>query len=245
MQAWQERTHLLIGDEGIERLQRAHVLIAGLGGVGGAAAETLARAGVGRLTIADADTISPTNINRQLLATHDTIGQEKALVAKERLLAINPQLELEVLSEFLRDDRLIEVVRMHPYSAIIDAIDTLSPKIYLIKTALEAGVPLVSSMGAAGKLDHSKVRTGNFWKVEGCHLARTLRKRFRRMGIKGNFTAVYSTELVDPSAVVHCEEEQNKKSRVGVISYLPNLFGVMAAAQVIQDILEGKQEAEG
>ncbi|PIE84144.1 MAG: tRNA threonylcarbamoyladenosine dehydratase [Bacteroidia bacterium] len=242
MQAWQERTQLLIGDEGIARLRQAHVLVAGLGGVGGAAAETLARAGVGRLTIADADTISVTNINRQLLATHRNIGQQKARVAGERLLSINPRLELEALDEFLRDDRLIEVVRMHPYSAIIDAIDTLSPKIYLIKTALETGVPLVSSMGAAGKLDHSQVRTGPFWGVEGCHLARTLRKRFRRMGVLGDFTAVYSTELADPAAVVHCEEEQNKKSRVGVISYLPNLFGVMAGAHVVQTILRGAEQ---
>lgn len=235
MEGWQERTSLLLGEQEVQRLAEAHVLVVGLGGVGGAAVEMLARAGVGRLTLVDMDVVNPTNVNRQLLATHSVVGQPKTEVAYQRLLDINPSIQVTVLREFLRDDRLLEVIRAG-YDGIIDAIDTLSPKVFLIKTAVETGVPFVTSLGAGGKTDHNLVRTGSFWKVENCRLGSVLRKRLRKLGLAQDFAAVYSTEKAREGSVVHCEEEQNKKSRVGVISYMPNLFGCMAAAELLRQL---------
>ncbi len=236
MAHWQERTSLLLGEAALRRLSNAHVLVVGLGGVGGMAAEMLARAGVGRLTLVDMDEVHETNLNRQVLATRSSLGLAKGEAARNRLLDINPDVELRVLAEFLRDERLIEVVASG-FDGIVDAIDTLSPKVYLIKTASELGVPFVTALGAGGKTDPNQVRVGSFWRVENCHLGRVLRKRLRKLGVNGSITAVYSTERAREGAVVHCEEEQNKKSRVGVISYMPNLFGCMVAGEIIRQIL--------
>ncbi len=239
---WQERTELLVGSEQVERLAQAHVLVVGLGGVGGAAAEMLARAGVGKLTLVDADRIHPTNINRQILALHSNIGVLKVDVAAKRLKDINPSIEIEALPIYL-EGATLDALIAQPFDTIIDAIDTISPKVFLIKKALEVGTPLISSMGAGAKFDPNAVCVGSFWKSNYCHLARTIRRRLRRLHIEGleekDFLAVYSTELCDPSALEAVEGEANKKTRAGVISYIPNLFGCIAAGTAIESILGG------
>ena len=145
---WTERTRLLLGDERVEELRACHVLLVGLGGVGGMAAEMLVRGGIGRMTIVDADTIQPSNINRQIVATQSHLGEAKAFVLADRLRDINPDLELEVIQEFLRDDRMVELLARHPYDFVVDAIDSLSPKVHLIALARQNDLPIVSSMGA-------------------------------------------------------------------------------------------------
>lgn len=227
----------MLGAHDIAKLQAAHVLVVGLGGVGGMAAEMLARAGVGTLTLIDADSINESNINRQIMALHSTIGKAKVEVTAQRLRDINPEIALHPHALFLRD-QILEEYAQREYSAVIDAIDTLSPKMFLIITASRAGNAVVSAMGAGGRLDPRYIRIGNFWEAQGCHLARSLRKRFRRIGFDLPFSAVYSTEPAIKEAVIEYEGEPNKKSRTGVISYMPNLFGSYAAAEAIRIILE-------
>ena len=237
---WQERTQLLLGTEALKRLAEAHVLVAGLGGVGGIAAEMLARAGVGKLTLVDADRVHPSNINRQILATHATVGELKVEVAAHRLRDINPNIEVHALPIYLEGEELDRLVSQ-PYHTIIDAIDTITPKVHLIKTALLRGTPLISSMGAGAKYDPNAVRIGSFWQSNYCHLARTIRRRLRKLRIpeleSHDFLAVYSTELCDPSGFEQVADEQNKKTRAGIVSYIPNLFGCMAAGAAIQQLL--------
>ena len=237
---WQERTALLLGEKQLERLAQSHLLVVGLGGVGGAAAEMLARSGIGQLTLVDADRIHPTNINRQILALHSNIGELKVEVAERRIKEINPSIEVNALPIYLQGDALDSLISQ-PFDAIVDAIDTISPKVFLIKKALEVGTPLISSMGAGAKFDPNAVRIGSFWKSNYCHLARTIRRRLRLLHIDGleerDFLAVYSTEICSPEAFETIEGEQNKKTRAGVISYIPNLFGCMAAGAAINAIL--------
>ena len=240
---WQARTELLVGAEGVALLREAHVLVVGLGGVGAMAAEVLARAGVGSMTIADGDRVQPTNLNRQLVALHSTLGRSKAEAMAQRLLDINPELKVRVVGEFLKGQLLVDLVR-EPYSVVVDAIDTLSPKVFLIVEAVGAGNRVVSAMGCGGKLDVSQVQTGSFWSVQNCRLASTMRKRMRHLGFKADFRAVYSTELSKAESVVHCEEEQNRKSRVGVIAYMPLLFGTLLAAEAVRIVLGEVKEKE-
>ena len=161
---WQARTELLVGAEGVALLREARVLVVGLGGVGAMAAEVLARAGVGSMTIADGDRVQPTNLNRQLVALHSTLGHSKAEEMAKRLLDINPELKVRVVGEFLKGQPLVDLAR-EPYSVVVDAIDTLSPKVFLIVEAVRAGNQVVSAMGCGGKLDVSQVQTGSFWSV--------------------------------------------------------------------------------
>lgn len=227
---------MLIKTENLEKLRASHVFIAGLGGVGAYAAEMLCRAGVGRLSIADGDRVNPSNRNRQLLALESTHGKRKASLMAERLLDINPELQLTVFDEFLRDERTDEILGQ-PYDYVVDAIDTLSPKIFLIKSAVKLGLPLVSSMGAGGKLDPSKVMVADFSNTYHCNLARILRKRLRRLGVSGGFKAVFSAELVDEEAITPVENEPNKKTTVGTISYMPAIFGCVCASVVIRELM--------
>lgn len=236
MDNWLERTALLLGDEKLAMLRRAHVLVVGLGGVGAYAAEMIARAGVGRMTIADADTVSLTNINRQLVALHSTVGQPKAEVLAERLHDINPELELTVLNRFIRDEATYSLLDAAPYDYVVDAIDTLSPKLALILAALERGLPLVSSMGAGAKTDPTQLEIADISKTHHCPLAHMLRKRLHKAGVRRGFRAVFSPEPMREGAMILCEE-QNKKSNVGTISYLPALFGIGCASVVIRGII--------
>ncbi len=231
---WNERTALLLGDEAVARLARAHVAVVGLGGVGGAAAEMLARAGVGRLTLVDSDTVADTNRNRQFCALVSTVGKPKTEVVAARLRDIHPALELREVREFLCEENVAALLEPRP-DAVVDAIDTLSPKIALIQYCLKAGIPLVSSMGSGAKRDATAVRIADISRTRQCPLAHMLRKRLHKLGIREGFQAVYSEEVPVAEAVV-MEEGRNKKSNVGTISYLPTVFGCACAQAVINQL---------
>ena len=233
---WLERTELLLGAEKLEKLRAAHVLVVGLGGVGAYAAEMIVRAGVGRMTVADADTVNPTNINRQLVALHSTVGRPKAEVLAERLRDINPEIELTVVSRYIKDEETDLLLDAAKYDYAVDAIDTLSPKLALIKGALDRSLPLVSSMGAGAKTDPTKMEIADISKTHHCPLAHMLRKRLHKIGVRSGFRAVYSPEPMREGALILCEE-QNKKSNVGTISYIPALFGIGCASVVIRGLI--------
>ncbi|MDR1171921.1 MAG: tRNA threonylcarbamoyladenosine dehydratase [Bacteroidales bacterium] len=225
---------MLIHAENLEKLRSAHVLVVGLGGVGAYAAEMLCRAGIGKLTIVDGDTVQPSNRNRQLLALYSNEGRPKTEVMAERLRDINPDIQLETVSEFIRDEYLMEIAG-RPYDYMVDAIDTLSPKVYLLYCALENRQRIVSSMGAGGKLDPLQIRVDDLSKTFNCRLAHVLRKRLRKLGVTTGIKAVFSTEQADKESVVPCDE-QNKKSVAGTISYLPAMFGCVCASVVVRDL---------
>ena len=231
---WKQRTRLLLGEEKMERLQQAHVLVVGLGGVGAYAAEMIGRAGVGRMTIVDADTVQPTNINRQLPALHSTMGREKAEVLAARFKDINPDIQLTVLPVFLKDDNIPELLDAARYDFVVDAIDTLAPKCYLITEALKRHIKIVSSMGAGAKSDITQIRFADIWDTYHCGLSKAVRKRLQKLGIKRKLPVVFSTEQADPKAVLLTEDEQNKKSTCGTVSYMPAVFGCYLAEYVIK-----------
>ena len=234
---WLERTSLLLGDEKLKKLQNSNILVVGLGGVGAYAAEMIARSGVGRMTIADADTVSPTNINRQLIALHSTIGKEKSELMADRLRDINPEIELTVVNRFIKDDETDALLDSDKFDYVVDAIDTLSPKLALIKGSLDRNIPLVSSMGAGAKTDPTKMEICDIAKTHHCPLAHMLRKRLHKIGIRSGFRAVFSPEPVREGAMILCEE-QNKKSNTGTISYIPALFGIGCASVVIRGLID-------
>ncbi|MBO5188867.1 MAG: tRNA threonylcarbamoyladenosine dehydratase [Alistipes sp.] len=233
---WLERTELLLGEEKLATLRKAHVLVVGLGGVGAYAAEMIARAGVGRMTLADADTVGLTNINRQLLALHSTVGRPKAEVLAERLRDINPAIELTVVNRYIKDEETYTLLDAARYDYVVDCIDTLSPKLALIAAALERKMPLVSSMGAGAKVDPTQLEIKDISKTHHCPLAHMLRKRLHKIGIYKGFRAVFSPEPIREGAMI-LSEEQNKKSQVGTISYIPALFGIGCASVVIRDLI--------
>lgn len=236
MNNWLERTELLLGDEKLALLRNANVLVVGVGGVGAYAAEMIARAGVGRMTIADADMVSPSNINRQLVALHSTIGQQKCDILAGRLRDINPELKLNIVNRFIKDSETDALLDSDKFDYVVDAIDTLSPKLALIKGALDRSIPIVSSMGAGAKTDPTLMEIKDIAKTHHCPLAHMLRKRLHKIGIKRGFWAVFSPEPVREGAMILCEE-QNKKSNVGTISYIPALFGIGCASVVIRDLV--------
>lgn len=226
---------MLVGREGIDRLRAATVMVVGVGGVGGYAAEMLVRAGVGHLVIVDSDEVGLTNINRQLLALHSTVGRSKVEVLRERLMDINPELEIRVVATYVHEDNMVQVFGDAPVDMVVDAIDTLSPKIALIQYCLSHGIPLVSSMGAGAKVDATAVRIADISKTYQCPLAHMLRKRLHKLGIHSGFQAVFSAELPHRESLV-LEESRNKKSQVGTMSYMPAVFGCACAQAVITRI---------
>lgn len=234
MENWKQRTELLLGEDKMTRLRNAHVLVVGLGGVGAYAAEMICRAGVGRMTIVDADTVQPTNLNRQLPALHSTLGMTKASVLEVRFKDINPDLELKVLPVFLKDENIPELLDADTYDFIVDAIDTLSPKCYLIYHALQRRIKIVSSMGAGAKSDITQVRFSDLWDTYHCGLSKAVRKRLQKMGVKRKVPVVFSTEQADPKAVLLTDDEMNKKSTCGTVSYMPAVFGCYLAEYVIK-----------
>jgi len=238
---WQSRTELLLGEEALERIAHAHVLCVGLGGVGGIATELLARTAVGRLTIVDGDVVEDSNRNRQLIATTHTVGQSKAEAMAERLLSINPALDLQVRNEFLKDDNLEALLDAAPYDCVLDAIDTLAPKVHLIAGCLNRNLPVVSSMGSGARKNPECVRCADLDKTFNCTLAKAVRQQLHRLGLKGTgCRAVFSTEPPIRQAVFDPQiMENNKRSVLGTISYMPTLFGCHCAAEVLR-LLSGR-----
>lgn len=240
---WLERAELLLGNEKINQLKNTTIAVVGLGGVGAYAAEMLVRAGVGRMIIADADVVTPTNKNRQLLALESTMGLPKVIMMYNRLKDINPDIELITIGEYITLENVESLLTVENVKIdyIVDAIDTLSPKISLIQFALASSIKIVSSMGAGAKTDATKIKIKDISKSFNCPLAYMLRKRLRKVGISKGFRVVFSEELPDGDAIVPVEE-LNKKSMVGTISYLPPVFGCICAQAVLEDLLSLNQK---
>lgn len=236
---WMSRTQLMLGDEPIELLMSKNVLVVGLGGVGGICAEMIARAGVGKMTIVDADTVDLSNTNRQIPALHSTAGKLKAEVMAERIKDINPNIDLTVLTIYIKEEETIQILESQNFDYAVDCIDTLSPKVYFIKACLDRKIPIVSSLGAGGKLDPSQVMITDISKTHECNLARYVRKKLHAMGIQKGLTVVFSPEKVDQSRVFETEKAFPKKSIIGTISYMPAIFGCTVASVVIRGLITG------
>ncbi len=234
---WFERTIQLLGREGFERLQKSHVLVIGLGGVGSNAAEHLVRSGIGNITVVDSDIVQLSNINRQLQALHSTVGEKKAHVLAKRLLDINPKLNITVDDRFMDEEEIVRVLDLTSYEYIVDAIDTLTPKVLLLYHAMDRGFRIVSSMGTGGKLNPTLVRIGDISETYGDKFARQLRKRLHRLGIYSGFKAVFSPEPTNPKALIFVNE-RNKKTTLGTISFIPAIFGLYCAYTVVNDLLK-------
>lgn len=239
---WLSRTKLLLTDESVEKLKQSHVLVVGLGGVGGYAAEMICRAGVGKMTIVDGDFVNATNRNRQLIALMSNEGMSKARVMGDRLLDINSDLELEVIADFVKNEKIVELLENN-YDYVVDAIDTLSPKCFLLKHCVDRGLKVVSSMGAGGKMDPTKVEVCDISKSHSDRLASAVRKRLSRLEIRKGITVVFSSEMVDKSAIVFTEGEEHKLTTVGTVSYMPPIFGIFCSSVVIKHLADyGKDQ---
>lgn len=234
--SWLSRSALLLGDEGIEKLQSKHVLVVGLGGVGSFAAEFICRSGIGEITIVDGDVVDPSNRNRQLPALATNHGVSKAQIMKERLLAINPALKLHVINSFLTPEMCRELFSI-PYDYVMDCIDSIMPKITLLSSALENSVPIVSSMGAGGKMDPTRLRITFLPDTYQCVFASYIRKRLRKLPNLGKVKAVFSTEQMDKNSLIMTDGSNFKRSAYGTVSYLPAAFGGACASVVIRDLL--------
>lgn len=238
---WLQRAELLVKEEGIERLKSANILIVGLGGVGSFVAEFLVRSGIGNLTIVDGDIVDITNINRQLPALNSTIGKNKTDVVAERILDINPEINLKKINEFLEPERMEEILTQEKFDYVLDCIDSLSPKLALIITCKRKKIKLVSAMGAGGKTDPSKVMVRDISKTNNCFLAKQIRKKLKKEQIHKGFRCVFSTEIQDENSLKMTDGSNYKKSFYGTISYMPAIFGLYAAAEVIRFLLKKEQ----
>ena len=235
---WMSRTQLLLGDEKIEKLMSKNVLVVGLGGVGGICAEMIARAGVGKMTIIDADTVDVSNTNRQIPALHSTSGKLKSEVMAERLKDINPNLDLTMLSVFIQEEITIDLLETNRFDYAVDCIDTLSPKVHFIKACLDRKIPIVSSLGAGGKVDPAQVVITDISKTHQCNLAKYVRKKLHEVGIRTGLKVVFSAEPVEQERIIVTEKAFPKKSIIGTVSYMPAIFGCMVASVVIRDLFE-------
>jgi tRNA A37 threonylcarbamoyladenosine dehydratase len=236
--AWLERTQLLIGEEQLIQLNRSSVLIVGLGGVGSYAAEFVCRAGVGNITIVDGDVVDVTNKNRQLPALSSTVGKSKAAIMAERMIDINPNLKLTVIDTFQRPEDTSAMISENRYDYVMDCIDSISPKIYLIRSCVEHKQRFISSMGAGGKTDPSAVTVGDVSESYNCPFARLVRKRLHRQGIYRGFKVVYNHGPLYRNSLKLTDGSNFKKSFYGTISFMPALFGLRMAAEVINDLRE-------
>lgn len=234
---WLSRTELLIGNEKLQKLLNAHVLVVGMGGVGSFAAEFICRSGVGRMTIVDGDVVDPSNRNRQLPALATTHGQSKADVMAERLLAINPDLQLTVIKEFITPEKAADILAAE-YDYVVDAIDSITPKLTFIKTALERNIKIVSSMGAGAKLDPTRLQVVDISKTYNCPFAQYIRKRLKELKIRKGLKVVFSPEEPIRESLMMTDGSNFKKSAYGTISYLPATFGSVCASVVIRDLIE-------
>lgn len=235
IEGWDSRTESLLGPEGMARLRNSRVFIAGVGGVGGYAAEMLARSGVGHLTLVDSDTVSVSNLNRQLIATIPNIGKLKTRLFRERFEEINPALEVTAVPEFLTPENIGSLLSARCYDFVIDAIDTVAPKVALITHCLRHGIPVISSMGAGGRRDLSKVGYADVWETREDGLARAVRQRLKKAGLRCPLKVVASSEAPKASAVIELDE-RNKRSSYGTLPTVPALFGIYLAAYVIEKL---------
>ncbi|MFM2155358.1 MAG: hypothetical protein RL516_107 [Bacteroidota bacterium] len=231
--SWLSRTELLIGKEKLQELEHKHVLVIGLGGVGSYAAEFIARGGVGQMTIVDGDVVDPTNRNRQLPALATNHGEPKALIMKERLLSINPDLKLRVVQSFIMPEMVEELLSIK-YDYVIEAIDSITPKIMVLITAYAKQQNIVSSMGAGGKFDPTRLRVTDISETHTCRLAKYVRKRLHRKGVFTGIKAVFSDEHIVKESLIKTDGTNFKKSAYGTISYLPATFGATCASVVLR-----------
>ena len=236
---WLERTELLIKEDGLNNLMKANVLVVGLGGVGSFAAEFMARAGIGKMTIVDGDDVDATNINRQLIALTTTVGQSKCDLMASRILEISPEIELTVINEFLNPERMEEVVG-EGFDYVLDCIDSIRPKLTLIKVCTRKKVKIVSSMGAGGKVDPTRLEISNISKTYNCKMARYVRKQLKKDKVTRKFKCVFSSEVQDEASLKLTDGSNFKKSFYGTISYMPALFGCAVASVAIRYIAKGK-----
>ncbi|MEO5366754.1 MAG: tRNA threonylcarbamoyladenosine dehydratase [Magnetococcus sp. WYHC-3] len=236
-----ERTRILVGDDGLQRLASAHVLVCGLGGVGSYAAEGLCRAGVGRLTLVDADGVSPSNINRQLHATVASVGQSKVALMGAHLERINPDAQLDLQELFLDPRTTPELLdRISPHW-VADCIDSLNCKVNLLVSAQARGLAVISSMGAGGRFDPTAVRVDDLMDTHGCPLAREVRNRGRRQGLQRGVLAVWSDEPPRPHRPPEPVSWGRPRAVNGTLGYLPALFGMTLAGTIVRRLLEGGQ----
>lgn len=237
MADWLERSSLLLGEENIEKLKNAHVLIVGLGGIGSFAGEFIARAGVGTITIIDGDAFDPTNKNRQLTALDSTIGKNKAVVLAERIKDINPEVKINVIEEFVLPERVWTLLAEYKPDYVMDCIDSVSPKLEWIVACLRLKIKIISHLGAGGKMDPSRVQIARLTNTHNCKLASHLKKRLKRRNVEFHkVRAVFSSELQQKHSLKMTDGKNFKRSFYGTVSYMPGLFGLMGAAEVIQYI---------
>lgn len=231
---WNSRTKLLIGKENVEKLEKAKVIIYGIGGVGSFATEALARAGIGNLVLVDNDNISISNLNRQIHSNIHTIGRSKVAVMKERILEINPKAIVDTYMPESIDDKE-ELLIDNSFCYVVDAVDTVSTKIKLVERANEINVPIISAMGAGNKLDPTKFEVTDIYKTSVCPLAKVMRKELRKRGIK-KLKVVYSKE--EPREPKDSEIKANtKKITPGSISFMPSVLGLIMAGEVVKSII--------
>ena len=235
--SWLSRTNLLIGEKALRQLTLSHVMVVGLGGVGSYAAEFIARSGVGKMTIIDGDVVDPTNRNRQLPALATNHGESKAMIMAERLKAINPEVQLTVINEFINPEMVKEQLAHQP-DYIIDAIDSITPKATFIRLAYESGLPLVSSMGAGAKLDPTQLKVVDISKTINCPFAQQVRKMLKEYKIYKGVKVVFSPEEPIKESLMMTDGKNFKKSAYGTISYLPAVFGAVAASVVIRSLIK-------
>ena len=237
---WMSRTQLMLDDEKVLKLMSKNVLVVGLGGVGGLCAEMIARSGVGKMTIVDGDVVDLSNCNRQIVALHSTEKIAKTAVMEQRLKDINPLLELTVINEFIKEERTQEILDLQSYDYAVDCIDTLSPKVWFIKACVDRAIPVVSSMGAGGKVDPSLIKVTDISKSYQCNLARYVRKYLHKLNVRKGVKVVFSPEVADQSKIIETEKAYPKKSVIGTISYMPAIFGCTTASVVIRDLVESE-----
>lgn len=231
------RTQMLIGKNGIEKLNNSKIAIFGIGGVGSYAIEGLARAGIGKFILVDSDIVDITNINRQIIANVNTIGESKVKVSKKRILEINPNAKVEIFQEFFMPSS--REVFDNSCDYVIDCVDTITAKIEIIMRAKKLNIPIISCMGTGNKLDPTKFEVTDIYKTQNCPLAKVMRKELKNRGVK-ELKVVYSKELpIQPEKVENCEnhKENAKKQIPGSISFVPSVAGLIVAGEVVRDIL--------
>jgi tRNA A37 threonylcarbamoyladenosine dehydratase len=235
--SWLSRTQLLIGEPALRQLTNKHVMVVGMGGVGSFAAEFIARSGIGKMTIIDGDVVDPSNRNRQLPALATNHGEPKVQIMAKRIKEINPEIELNIIQEFVNPEIVAEQLNFKP-DYIIDAIDSITPKLTFMKLAYESRIPMVSSMGAGGKVDPTRLHVVDISKTYNCPFAHQIRKRLRKLGIRKGIKAVFSDELPDPNSIMLTDGTNYKKSAYGTISYIPATFGAVVASVAIRDLMK-------